>query len=400
MSNTQPEDEEALVKARVLAHEARPYNRLVKRCSSLTTPDTPLTPDAAARLRDDIDTDFKYFESVITRIQLLKDTNRREVERYEKEKGDILETASTARSTLISLRTTLQKTQNEKANKLLYDAIATDILRTGASKRATNRRLVRSLTSSRRCGLKSKRTRTSRTGARACRRRRRARRWRGPGWGVGVEGCGGWWGESGAATPAGMTPSVGAGAEEEMEEGEESEEGVGAEGDVEVGDADVATQREGEREEGEEEEGEEEEREEGEEGEEGEKMVVEEEEVDKMDIDYADNNTGIEPTKTRTQRQPTLTGIGTIAHFTCVRQTRFVFPTPVQTSIHIDPETKLTPTPHRISIDPIPSTHPTSARRTPRYLRRCTTRRARPQRASTAGIAALSFREGFLWSVL
>lgn len=27
---------------------------------------------------------------------------------------------------------------------------------------------------------------------------------------------------------------------------------------------------------------------------------------------YADNNTGIEPTKTRTQRQPTLTGIGTI----------------------------------------------------------------------------------------
>lgn len=77
-----------------------------------------------------------------------------------------------------------------------------------------------------------------------------------------------------------------------------------------------------------------------------------------------------------------------------------VFPTPVQTSIHIDPETKLTPTPHRISIDPIPSTHPASARRTPRYLRRCTTRRARPQRASTAGIAALSFREGFLWSVL
>ncbi|RPB08672.1 hypothetical protein P167DRAFT_595500 [Morchella conica CCBAS932] len=134
MSNTQPEDEEALVKARVLAHEARPYNRLVKRCSSLTTPDTPLTPDAAARLRDDIDTDFKYFESVITRIQLLKDTNRREVERYEKEKGDILETASTARSTLISLRTTLQKTQNEKANKLLYDAIATDILRTGGLK--------------------------------------------------------------------------------------------------------------------------------------------------------------------------------------------------------------------------------------------------------------------------
>lgn len=42
-------------------------------------------------MREEIDLDFKFFESVITRIQLLKDTNRREVERYEKEKGDICE---------------------------------------------------------------------------------------------------------------------------------------------------------------------------------------------------------------------------------------------------------------------------------------------------------------------
>ncbi|KAH0614214.1 uncharacterized protein H6S33_006100 [Morchella sextelata] len=309
MSNTQPEDEEALVKARVLAHEARPYNRLVKRCSSLTTPDTPLTPDAAARLRDDIDADFKYFESVITRIQLLKDTNRREVERYEKEKGDILETASTARSTLISLRTTLQKTQNEKANKLLYDAIATDILRTGGLKARDEQtvnldRLHKEISALEREREDYRTVWAARRGQfvqivdqlekmwaqikedkdEQDRREGMSEEEEGEevegGAVAGLKVVGG--GESGdAATPAGMTPSVGVGAEaeEEMEEGEESEEGVGAEGDVEVGDAEVATQREGEREEGEEEEGEEEE------GEEGEKMVVEEEEVDKMDIE-------------------------------------------------------------------------------------------------------------------
>ncbi|KAI5838373.1 Tho complex subunit 7-domain-containing protein [Morchella snyderi] len=338
MSSTQLEDEEALVKARVLAHEARPYNRLVKRCSSITNPDTPLTPDAAARLRDEIDVDFKYFESVITRIQLLKDTNRREVERYEKEKGDILETASTARSTLISLRATLQTTQNEKANKLHYDTIATDILRTGglkardeqtvnldrlhkeisalereredyravwAARRTQFGQIVDQLEKmwaqikedkdeqDRREGMSEEEEGEEVEGAVAP----------GAGAGVGaaglkVVGGGGGEGVGGdAATPAGMTPSVGVGAEEEeeeMEEGEESEEGVGAEGDVEVGDVevgdvDMATQREEEREEGEREEGEEEEEgEEGEEeeGEEGEKMVVEEvEEVDKMDIE-------------------------------------------------------------------------------------------------------------------
>lgn len=50
-----------------------------------------MTPDGAQRLHEEIDLDFKFFESVITRIQLLKDTNKREVERYEKEKGDICE---------------------------------------------------------------------------------------------------------------------------------------------------------------------------------------------------------------------------------------------------------------------------------------------------------------------
>lgn len=86
-----PPPTEELIKARILTHEQRPYSRLLKRCNSLTSPDLVVSGDSAQRLREEIDLDFKFFESVITRIQLLKDTNRREVERYEKEKGDICE---------------------------------------------------------------------------------------------------------------------------------------------------------------------------------------------------------------------------------------------------------------------------------------------------------------------
>ncbi|KAL0636154.1 hypothetical protein Q9L58_004828 [Maublancomyces gigas] len=92
------------------------------------------TRASAQRLREEIDLDFKFFEGVVARIQLLKDTNRREVERYDKEKGDILETASTARSTLIALRESLTLSQQEKENKLIYDVIATDILSNRALK--------------------------------------------------------------------------------------------------------------------------------------------------------------------------------------------------------------------------------------------------------------------------
>lgn len=46
----------------------------------------------------------------------------------------VVETASTARSTLIALRESLTLSQQEKENKLIYDVIATDILSNRALK--------------------------------------------------------------------------------------------------------------------------------------------------------------------------------------------------------------------------------------------------------------------------
>ncbi|KAL7268248.1 hypothetical protein RUND412_009140 [Rhizina undulata] len=123
-----PLDEEELIKTRPLLFESRPFSRLTKRCVALTK---PAVPDLDFNLvREEVNADFKVFEAVITRIDLLKATNRREVERYEAEKGNILQTAEKARETLVSLRESLEHSQREKENKLIYDAIATDILST------------------------------------------------------------------------------------------------------------------------------------------------------------------------------------------------------------------------------------------------------------------------------
>ncbi|CAZ83251.1 unnamed protein product [Tuber melanosporum] len=122
-------DEEELIKTRPLLFEQRPYNRILKRCTPLLKPEQlPTTSEGLNTYGEELELDFKAFEGVIARIQLLRETNKREVERYEKEKGDILETATVARETLVTLRQTLQLSQREKENKLIYDAIASDIL--------------------------------------------------------------------------------------------------------------------------------------------------------------------------------------------------------------------------------------------------------------------------------
>jgi len=70
------------------------------------------------------------FEITIARIQLLQDTNRREIERYEAEKLNILQLSEQARHDMALLRDSLVAAQQEKANRLEYDAIANDILST------------------------------------------------------------------------------------------------------------------------------------------------------------------------------------------------------------------------------------------------------------------------------
>ena len=81
---------EELIKTRPLLFEQRPYNRLLKRCTPLLKPEQlPTTSEGLNTYGEELELDFRAFEGVIARIQLLRETNKREVERYEKEKGDI-----------------------------------------------------------------------------------------------------------------------------------------------------------------------------------------------------------------------------------------------------------------------------------------------------------------------
>ncbi|KAF8543831.1 Tho complex subunit 7-domain-containing protein [Trichophaea hybrida] len=117
-------NEEDLIKARPLLFESRPFSRLTKRNTTLQSPSSaPITNHHA-----EINLDFSYFTSALTRIQLLLNTNAREISRYATEKNTITARASEARSTLIELRTLLEQSQNEKINRLEYDKIASDIL--------------------------------------------------------------------------------------------------------------------------------------------------------------------------------------------------------------------------------------------------------------------------------
>ncbi|KAF8475535.1 Tho complex subunit 7-domain-containing protein [Kalaharituber pfeilii] len=146
-------DEDALIKSRPLTVEERPFKRLTKRCASLPfppalpatippsaisrSPSRPPTPRALTEtdfhnFREDIELDFEYFELTIARIQLLQDTNRREIERYEQEKLNILAASEKARHDMTLLREALQQARQEKDNKLKYDSIASEILSTRA----------------------------------------------------------------------------------------------------------------------------------------------------------------------------------------------------------------------------------------------------------------------------
>lgn len=114
-----------MIKSRPLLFETRPFTRLNKRNTTLQTLPETASP---SQHHGEIDLDFAYFSSAITRIQLHLATTQREITRYSVEKSHIEETAASARDTLVELRATLAASQQEKAHRLEYDAIASDIL--------------------------------------------------------------------------------------------------------------------------------------------------------------------------------------------------------------------------------------------------------------------------------
>lgn len=151
-------DEDALHYARLLQVEERQYTRISKRLldrnamtrrfpTQLPTPPPDATNDdpatstlesdsAKARVnldreraewRDDLLLDFEAFESGLIRMQLLKNTNERERERYAAEKSKILETAQSVKEATAESRTQLVEAQRTLALRKEYDELADKI---------------------------------------------------------------------------------------------------------------------------------------------------------------------------------------------------------------------------------------------------------------------------------
>ena len=77
-----------------------------------------------AQWRDELLLDFEAFEASLIRIQLLKDSNERERQRYAVEKNKILETAQAVRNNTTELRTQLVEAQRVLALRKEYDVLA------------------------------------------------------------------------------------------------------------------------------------------------------------------------------------------------------------------------------------------------------------------------------------
>ncbi|GAB7341174.1 hypothetical protein MBLNU457_7469t1 [Dothideomycetes sp. NU457] len=150
-----PAEEDALHVERLLGVEERPFQRLKGRLLStesmlrrfpgqLPTPPPDATEDEEAaepsneealakadaertRSRDDLLLDFEAFESFLIRIQMLKDANDRERQRYAEEKSKILETAQAVRENTADLRIQLAEAQRMMALRKEYDSLANKI---------------------------------------------------------------------------------------------------------------------------------------------------------------------------------------------------------------------------------------------------------------------------------
>lgn len=151
-------DEDALHYARLLSVEERPFQRITRRLLAkdamtrrfpvqLPTPPPDATDDDIrsddpdqkvqietqakdrAQWKDDLLLDFQALESTLMRIQLLKDCNERERQRYATEKSKILETAQAVRDNTAELRIQLTEAQQTLALRKEYDQLAEKIVR-------------------------------------------------------------------------------------------------------------------------------------------------------------------------------------------------------------------------------------------------------------------------------
>jgi len=143
-----PRDEDELHKTRLLNVEEKPFKRITKRLlspgsllqtfSKLPTPPPDNAPEYASaqevesqkqldsfrQFREDILLDFAAFESSISRIQFLRNSNERERERYKVDKERILQTAQAVRDNTVLLRVELEEAKAKKAQRDEFDKLA------------------------------------------------------------------------------------------------------------------------------------------------------------------------------------------------------------------------------------------------------------------------------------
>ena len=151
-------EEDELHKSRLLNVEEKPFKRLTKRIltpgSLVSTPSKLPTPppdtaeeitvlqdserqkllDDRRQLHEDILLDFAAFDSSISRIQFLRNSNERERERYKADKERILETAQAVRDSTVQLRMQLEEAKRTLEQRKKFDELAEKI---------TNNRLLR-----------------------------------------------------------------------------------------------------------------------------------------------------------------------------------------------------------------------------------------------------------------
>ncbi|OAA73229.1 Tho complex subunit 7/Mft1p [Cordyceps fumosorosea ARSEF 2679] len=128
--------ETELHKARLLNVEEKPFKRITKRVSAVSSlisklPDNEAPSDGTLRsteqLQEDLTLDFAAFDSSIARLQFLHDANARERARYDGDKQRILDECQAVRDRNGQLREQLEGARATLAQRKKFDELADKI---------------------------------------------------------------------------------------------------------------------------------------------------------------------------------------------------------------------------------------------------------------------------------
>ncbi|OAA35322.1 Tho complex subunit 7/Mft1p [Beauveria brongniartii RCEF 3172] len=128
--------ETELHKARLLNVEEKPFKRITKRLSTVSSIVSKITDDEeqsattapnTEQLREDLTLDFAAFDSSIARLQFLHDANERERTRYDDDKQRILDECQAVRAKNAELREQLDGARAKLAQRKKFDELADKI---------------------------------------------------------------------------------------------------------------------------------------------------------------------------------------------------------------------------------------------------------------------------------